>query len=153
MKTKSWAQNVKIDQLREQHRQIADLSEDMLRAVAVDQPRPVSALRWRLARQLFAHLAMEDGIFYPMMARCRDPQLMQTARDFQAEMGGLASDFKAYMAGWSDARIAGEWPEFCVQTRAIIARMHRRMEREDRILYPLAECYAATPVDTLRKSG
>jgi iron-sulfur cluster repair protein YtfE (RIC family) len=129
-----------IEELRGQHGQIMQLAAELHRAVDQgDGVRPVAALRWRLARELIAHLAMEDRLLYPSMIRSRDAKVAGTATHLKAEMGGLASEFTAYMAAWSDLRVAREWEAFRSETRVVLDRLADRIRREDETLYPLAD--------------
>ena len=57
----------------------------------------------------------------------------------QSETGALADIFTRYMSAWSDDRIAREWSAFCAETRDILKALVARVERENRILYPLAD--------------
>ncbi|RVT43087.1 hemerythrin domain-containing protein [Sphingobium algorifonticola] len=128
-----------IDELRRQHADVIAIAEQLAEAVADDtQPRSVSALRWRLARLLLAHLAIEDDHFYPAMLARGNAAARATASRFQSEMGTLSAAFTRYMAAWTDPEIAAQWPRFCVETRAILAALGRRVEQENVLLYPLA---------------
>ncbi|MDF0541135.1 hemerythrin domain-containing protein [Sphingobium sp. H39-3-25] len=128
-----------ISVLREQHDALAANANALLDQVSkADFPRPVAALRWKLARALIVHLALEDGFLYPDMLNGQDMEACNIARDFQGEMGDLAGCFTDYMARWSDDRIAGEWPRFCEETREVMGMLVERITRENERLYPLA---------------
>ena len=54
--------------LRGQHEQISLTARQLAQATSdTATPQSVAALRWSLARQLIAHLALEDRILYPAM--------------------------------------------------------------------------------------
>jgi iron-sulfur cluster repair protein YtfE (RIC family) len=129
-----------VEALRKQHEDIGALADQLSQAVSDPaERRPVAALRWRLARELIAHLAIEDRYLYPaMIARCGSEGAKVAAR-FRAEMGDLAERFTEYMAGWSDPRIAEDWPGFRDETRAILATLAHRIALENDALYPLAD--------------
>lgn len=128
-----------VDELRGQHERIMRLAAELHKAVDGDgQLQPVAALRWRLARELMAHLAIEDRLFYPLLMRGSDPAAASTAMRFQAEMGGLSEDFTTYMARWNDLRIAKEWDAFRAETKTILNALAERARREEETLYPLA---------------
>lgn len=129
-----------IDELRGQHERIMRLAADLHRAVAQsDEIRPVAALRWQLARELIAHLALEDRLLYPSMIRSADAEVAKAAATLKAEMGSFAQEFTAYMARWNDLRVVREWAAFQTETRAILDTLAKRIQREDQALYPLAE--------------
>ena len=98
----------------------------------------MSALRWQLARKLMAHLALEDRILYPALQRQGDDRIRATAARIQAEIGALADSFARYMAAWTDERITRDWRGFCADSGRVLDALSRRIDREERILYPLA---------------
>ncbi|EQB32891.1 hemerythrin domain-containing protein [Sphingobium ummariense] len=132
-----------VDALRRQHQDIRVIARSLGEAVSDNsQPRGVGALRWRLARALMEHLALEDGILYPTMQRLPEERHRATALRLQAEIGSTAQTFTTYMTQWTDDRIAREWPVFCTETRALLDALARRIEQEERILYPIADTAA-----------
>lgn len=129
-----------ISQLRQQHEDISRTAGQLARAIATQNgPQGVGAIRWQLARQLIAHLALEDRILYPSLHRDGSSQVRATALMLQEDTGALAEQFSRYMAAWSDDRVAREWPAFCGATRLILQTLTERVDREERTLYPLAE--------------
>lgn len=139
-----------IAELRDQHDSIMAVANELRIAVGdVSTPKPVSAIRWRLARLLLAHLAIEDGHFYPSMLCHSDRAAQEKADRFQKEMGKLSSAFSQYMAAWTDVQIGKNWPKFCTTTQDILAALERRVAQENAQLYPLAppgwNIYSAAP--------
>lgn len=129
-----------VNELRRQHQELTVIAGQLLQAVADEAtPQSVGALRWRLARALMSHLALEDRIFYPAMLRISDDRARATAMQLQAELGMLAHSFSAYMHRWNDDQVVRNWAEFCTETRAMLGALKSRMEQEERQLYPLAE--------------
>jgi iron-sulfur cluster repair protein YtfE (RIC family) len=126
-----------LDLLRKQHDVIAMQAADLFAAVSSREPKPVAAIRWRLARDLMAHLALEDRWLYPSMMRSDENKAAITAARFQNEMGDLAAQFTAYMASWTDLRLVEDWDAFCVATRTILSALAARIQRENQELYPL----------------
>ncbi|WP_242126033.1 hemerythrin domain-containing protein [Sphingobium sp. Sx8-8] len=134
-----------IGELQRQHRELSVTASQLARAIADDAVRQsVGALRWQLARQLMTHLALEDRIFYPGVQRAGDDHARRTASRLQTEMGPLAEAFSAYMARWSDDRVSREWAGFCAETRELLDVLASRIEKEDRILYPLVDSNRAS---------
>lgn len=129
-----------MTELRRQHDEISHIAHRLAHATADrTTPRSVGAIRWQLARQLMAHLALEDRILYPALQRAGDDRTRTAAATLQAETGALAESFSRYMTAWSDDRVAREWADFCVETQAIIRALSERVDRENRSLYPLAD--------------
>lgn len=138
-----------IAELRRQHEEIGLTARNLAQATADDSlSQGVGAIRWQLARLLLAHLALEDRILYPALQRATDSRTRTTAASLHDETGALAERFSRYMAEWSDDRVAREWAAFCAETRDILTLLGDRIDRENRILYPLAQAMqrGASPV-------
>jgi len=128
-----------ISVLRAQHDALSAIAVELLEQVnGSEKPRPVGALRWKLARALIAHLAVEDGYLYPDMLSAADMEARRIAVAFQREMGDLAGRFTDYMARWTDERIAKEWLAFREETQAMMGALAARITCENERLYPLA---------------
>lgn len=125
--------------LRQQHDLIEGLSAELAAVVAAETVQPVGALRWRLAREVIGHLAIEDRWFYPHIIDRGTAETARLARAFQTEMGNLASDFTHYMAEWTDRRIVAEWPTFGNATATVLDRLRNRIGRENDQLYPICD--------------
>lgn len=127
-----------LQHLQSQHDALEVLADEFLRLVADDSaPGPLGTLRWQFARQLMAHLALEDHIFYPAMQRQAHIPLQDTAARLQTEMAPLALSFSHYMSRWNDARITREWPDFCRESRQMVDAIVNRIRKEERLLMPL----------------
>ncbi|WP_336957974.1 hemerythrin domain-containing protein [Sphingobium aquiterrae] len=144
-----------ISVLRAQHDALSGIAVELLQQVnGSEKPRPVGALRWKLARALIAHLAVEDGYFYPDMLSAADAEARRVALDFQCEMGDLAGRFTDYMARWTDERIVREWGLFRQETRAMMETLAARIMRENERLYPLAPArWQQQGTQQMRKAG
>jgi iron-sulfur cluster repair protein YtfE (RIC family) len=140
-----------MTELRRQHDEISHIAHRLAQATADrTTPRSVGSIRWQLARQLMAHLALEDRILYPALQRADDARIRATAATLQTETGALAESFSRYMTAWSDDRVAREWSDFCVETQAIIRALSERVDRENRALYPLADTIGTSPTRLAR---
>ncbi|MDQ8756119.1 hemerythrin domain-containing protein [Sphingosinicella sp. LHD-64] len=129
-----------VEDLRAQHEGIMRIAAELRTAVERgDKLQPVAALRWRLARELITHLAIEDRLFYPALMRSADAEAVRVAARLRDETGSFAADFTAYMARWNDLRVAREWEAFRTETKTILDALADRITREDQALYPLAE--------------
>ncbi|MCK0533560.1 hemerythrin domain-containing protein [Sphingobium agri] len=127
-----------LQQLQSQHDALDLLAGRFLTLVDDDGvARPLGTLRWQFARELMAHLALEDQFFYPAMQRQPHVPLQEMAARLQTEMAPLALSFSHYMARWSDDRIAREWPEFCRESRYMMETILNRMRKEEQLLMPL----------------
>lgn len=94
----------------------------------------------RLLGLLRVHLAQEDVGLYPALQQCGDAEAAMIAARFVAEMGGLARDVEDYVRKWSSsAAIAADFAGFRDDSLNLFAALDARIERENTILYPLAE--------------
>ena len=134
-----------IPTLWAQHAEIEVLAKDLLTVVSEDRRRSVGSLRWRLARALIAHLAIEDRFLYPRLIGGSDPAVAEVARRFQAEMGGLGEKFTGYMSRWTDDEVIADWPTFCRETKDILATLLSRISRENEQLYSSTEFLKPEP--------
>ena len=114
----------------------AQLNPSTLRADAGDVRRLLS----QLVGSIKIHLAMEDQSLYPELAGCGDPKVSAVARRFQQEMGGIKGAFEAYVGKWPSAAAIQQNPEaFIADTKNILGALARRIEKENKELYPLAD--------------
>ncbi|WP_022681446.1 hemerythrin domain-containing protein [Sphingobium bisphenolivorans] len=141
-----------LDELRQQHDTIEALARRFQQAVADEgSPQRLGTLRWQFARELMAHLAVEDRLFYPNIQRQSHEALRTMAARLQIEMAPLADRFSAYLAHWSDERIAENWPAFCRETRNMLSAILARVEKEERLLMPLLQEAGLNPL--LKRAG
>jgi hypothetical protein len=86
------------------------------------------------------HLAAEDRVLYPALVNAADPQVAQTGKRFQDEMGDLAQVYGAFVSRWNlAAKIGGDPEGFRSDANNVFKALHLRVQRENRELYPLAE--------------
>ena len=78
-----------IDAIRLQHDSISESATALAAAVSNSTYSPVAAIRWKLARELIAHLAVEDRWLYPALIAGADKKAADTAKRFKDEMGSL----------------------------------------------------------------
>lgn len=128
-----------VQSLSHEHEAIMTVASDLLHEVSAAQfdLEAIARLRWRLAHQLAVHLAQEDRIVYPRLKRSGDRRLAYLANVFESEMGGLAADYRAYMAAWSAPAITEDPCGFARATHHVMALLERRVMREETELYPL----------------
>ncbi len=128
-----------IELLKQQHEELECAAAALLQAVVANDRKSVPPLRWRLARSLIAHLAVEDKFLYPKAIAGNDREVAELAVAFQQEMGGLADAFSKHMARWTDQKIAGDWLGYSAEIKHILALLSQRIHRENEELYPLFE--------------
>ncbi|HVI50768.1 MAG TPA: hemerythrin domain-containing protein [Candidatus Sulfotelmatobacter sp.] len=132
----------KTEIFRHHHTEVRDLTARIeqllnLQAVTAD-PGPVATVVRELFGKFGVHLAIEDATLYPRMLNHADAQIRETARKFQAEMGGMKASFDDYRHRWPGPSVISRDPQgFIDQTRKILAALSRRISCEDSQLYDL----------------
>ena len=129
-----------LSKLRDEHLRLLATARRL--GALIDQPQPAPrlhlfALRHELSSVLIAHLKDEEWSLYPLLLASRDAHIAATAREFIAEMGGLALDYRAHCEKWNATAIAGDWPGYRRDCREVLDAVIVRITREDRELYPL----------------
>ena len=138
---------IKIDILRAQHDEALAMADRLIELVDHYDPRsaaiPVLMQFNRLLGLLRVHFAHEDVELYPTLTASHDPLVARTAQRFVDEMGGLAIELECFARRWScSASIAGNIEEFREAAHQLMMTLTVRIERENRILYPLVEVEA-----------
>lgn len=128
-----------IELLKAQHEELEQSAAALLEAVSSEARQSIAPLRWRFARLLIAHLAVEDRFFYPRIIAGDDTAAAQVALRFQQEMAGLSDMFSQHMAKWTDDLIGKDWSGYSREVKDILARLQQRIDRENRELYTLME--------------
>lgn len=95
-------------------------------------------MRTRFRIELIAHLKREDWVLYPSLLASGDGQLADTAQNFIDEMGHISDGFAGYSRQWLPDAIAADWSGYCAATKAVLAALAARIEREETGLYPRA---------------
>jgi len=99
-----------------------------------------TALLKVLAGKLLVHLAAEDYDLYPKLIASTDRETATTAKQFQDEMGGLKGAFQAYYGKWNTPELVQADPAgFIDDTQGVFEALGTRVEKENTVLYPLAD--------------
>lgn len=85
------------------------------------------------------HLAAEDQVLYPRLARSGMPEVEQLSTRYQREMQGLASAFGEFVLKWRvPARLQADPEGFRRDANTVLKALYERLQREDSELYPAA---------------
>ncbi len=142
----------KTSNLRRQHDAALDLVADIRDVMAAYRgERDAFALSLRLAKLtavLRIHFAQEDKYLYPTLMTCGDAQVRETACAFVEEMGEIGPAYEAFVSRWKNSdMIAADIKGFRSHATAIFDALATRVERENEILYPLADAAADSEVN------
>lgn len=86
------------------------------------------------------HLAAEDRVLYPALAKSADPDIARTGKEFQLEMGDIAAAYMKFAGNWNIAKKVSADPEgFRDDANNIFQALNRRIQLENSKLYPLAD--------------
>ena len=134
----------RTDSFRQQHKDLVsfvkEIEAKLNPATLPANADEVRKLLSTLAGKLSVHLAMEDKTLYPAMMQSGYAEAKQTAEKFMAEMGKLAAAFKDYTQKWpSPQSITANPSGFCEQTKAVFKALSERIQREESVLYNLAD--------------
>ncbi len=99
----------------------------------------------RFAGALRVHSAMESDALYPALLAHEDPAVRRVAERLYQDLGGLYATFYEFLDRWDapDA-IASRMIRFRIELIRVLAVLGRRMSRENRELYPLADSLDAS---------
>lgn len=127
--------------LRQQHADLGKILTSLGQRAKAGAPG--SELRTALvdlSGKLTMHLAGEDRMVYPALQASKDPQVAAMATRFASEMGGLGAAFKAFTQRFATpAAIEGDRPGFISALAGVTEAIVKRVQAEERELYPAAD--------------
>lgn len=129
---------------QEQHKELlamaGELNALLVQGTLEKEGGPARQILGELAGKLTVHLAMEDKVLYPTLLNSGRKEAADLAQRYLDEMGGIKQAFTAYLAAWpSGSAIQKDPAGFITQTKGIIAAVGKRIEAEEKHLYPAAE--------------
>lgn len=85
------------------------------------------------------HLAAEEQVLYPRLARSGVPEVEALSTRYQAEMRSLAGAFARFVEQWRvPARLQRDPDGFRDDANTVLKALYERLRREDQELYPAA---------------
>lgn len=90
-----------------------------------------------LAGKLKIHLDTEDKFLYPDLLNMNNEVLNTMAKEYMKEMGNISSEFIKYKNSFNTKnKIISNVEQFKIQTVEIFEILERRINKEERELYP-----------------
>lgn len=90
-----------------------------------------------LAGKLKIHLDTEDKFLYPDLLNMNNEVLNTMAKEYMKEMGNISSEFIKYKNSFNTKnKIMSNVEQFKIQTVEIFEILERRINKEERELYP-----------------
>lgn len=130
--------NNHLETLCEQHAELRALAvryEDEL-AMATPDPTALAKCRWTLARLISTHTAYERMHLYPVLEAVGG-NAAELGRVYAAEMVDLGTQLENHVRKWTLDAILSDWVNYSQSTRALMATLKARMDREESEAYPL----------------
>ena len=133
---------MEIQRYDNDHRQILeqiDALRTLSRAGVRENANAIAELITRTASHIKFHLAAEDQVLYPALARCGKPDIAAIGRHYQQEMQGLAAAFADFVQRWRvPAKLAADPEGFRRDANTVLRALFERLQRENAELYPAA---------------
>ncbi|EER59745.1 Hemerythrin HHE cation binding domain protein [Acidovorax delafieldii 2AN] len=132
-----------IDKFKHQHLDILR-SIDLLRQLThAGVERNVAEIAQRIiamSSTIKLHLAVEDQALYPALQRGGNAELARMGRQYQNDMGPIASAYDAFARRWNTAEsLRTDEKGFRAEANVVLRKVYERMQREDRDFYPRIE--------------
>lgn len=132
------------DAYRKQHNELLDmavkLSGKLTKDEVVKSADEIVGILSQFASKLNMHLTMEDKALYPKLMTSSNPKTAQTAKEYMTEMGGIKQVVEKYISSWSITKnLTSDPQKFIDESKGIISALKTRIDKENNILYPLAD--------------
>lgn len=120
--------------------QISTLTEGLVAKPDRNHAYAVAMALGKLTGLLRIHFAQEDKMLYPALMASPDMDVAGVAKRFFDEMGSIGPAFGAFVQRWNsgDAILANP-KGFRDDSGRLFGDLMQRIERENSILYPLAD--------------
>jgi len=132
-----------IDKFKQQHVDILEGIASLRRLALAGVARNAAEIAQgivAMSATIKLHLAVEDRALYPAVARSADAELARKGREFQEEMDAIAAAYEGFAKRWNNARnLELDERGFRDDANTVLRRVHERMQRENRDLYPRIE--------------
>jgi len=100
----------------------------------------IHALLMELQNLLHEHLNQEDKSLYPELLASNDQETCELVRQLKEGIGDIESMLSSYFPRWDSAgKIRARTGDFVSETMALFKVMYFRIDKEDTVIYPLAD--------------
>lgn len=129
---------------RTQHSEIGDIVgkiETILAKPAWSaQAQDIRQAFSELSAKLRIHLALEDDVLYPRLARHGDSKVRDLAVRYQTEMGGIRQVYEDFLSQWvHSGKLLTDPAGFQTTTKGLFAALKDRIHRENTEVYTLVD--------------
>jgi hemerythrin-like domain-containing protein len=129
-----------LERLVLEHDAIDMISRDLCVVSRQVQPNHEAAvaLLSQLAHEVEAHLEYEDRTVYSVLIERYKAPSRVGAEKFEQLFNELSSDWRSYLAEWTDQKIRADWVAFGVATTEMMLKVRARVMAETNLIYSLA---------------
>lgn len=137
-----------IDKFKHQHLDILrsiDLLRQLTHAGVERNAAEIAQRIIAMSSTIKLHLAVEDQALYPALQRSGNASLARMGRQYQSDMGPIASAYDAFARRWNTADgVRRDAQGFRNEANVVLRRVFERMQRENHDFYPRIEEEEAT---------
>ena len=129
-----------LNRLLDEHARIRDLAAELEAIVAGRRPDDATAfwrLRWSLLSLILQNLRHERSAVMEPLLRDARPEVVALAERFNTELADITSKYLDHIIRWDSDEGMADWTMYGDQVQPLFGVLHDRMEREERLLYPL----------------
>jgi hypothetical protein len=131
-----------VARFQRQHAELMSLAADIRAMLDVEtierDPRAVRVMLAQFAGKLRVHERMESEALYPALLEDERPLVRETAERLKRDLGPIYATFNAFEARYATVESLGVNPTaFIADTLVLFETLFRRMQRENKELYPL----------------
>jgi hypothetical protein len=132
-----------IDKFKQDHVSILSLVSKLrtlVQAGVGQNAGEISRLIVTMSSAIKLHLSAEDRMLYPKLLKSEDPGVVNVAKKFQTDMGGIAAAYMAFVSKWNvESKVSVNPDGFKKEANDIFKALHQRMQHENTELYVMAE--------------
>ncbi|MDZ4660442.1 MAG: hemerythrin domain-containing protein [Pseudomonadota bacterium] len=139
---------IKTERFRKDHEGLMEMATELSKHLKADvlatNAAPTCKLIAQMSGVLNIHLSAEDNNLYPLLLKSTDKNTRETAISFQKEMGGIKDVLKGYFTKWASPMNVQKDPKgFITATQGLLGALKNRIDKENTVLYDLADKLAA----------
>ena len=132
-----------LQNLKRQHYDLVDLAQEIAQSARSNtafRDEDFSKTLSFLEGKLKIHLTMEDTHLYPVLLQRDDPEVGSKVLEYQKEMIGLYDIFHAFAMKIRETdKESHDDGALHEELAGIVERLQRRIEFEERVIFPLLE--------------
>jgi hypothetical protein len=136
-----------IDKLRADHQKIRGIVARFCELLFTTEPCDgacLAAIRWELGSAVMQNLAFEERHIYSKLAAAGTEQSRALMADPNYDLGAIFALYTRHVELWPPARAQAEWLAYRSSAENLLEVLLKRMEWEERQIFPLAERGAFT---------